>query len=64
MIEDMVEVVKCIDGWVKIEVSGNVIFGCLCEIVLVNVDYIFFGVLIYLVGIVDFGLDFWFFELF
>lgn len=45
-IEQMCEVVKCINGKVLLEVFGNVIDKILCEFVEMGVDFIFVGVLI------------------
>lgn len=47
-----------VNGVMKIEVLGNVKFDWIKLIVVMGVDYISLGVLIYLVCMIDLGLDF------
>lgn len=51
-------VVEMIDGMLVSEVLGNMKFDRIVEVVVIGVNYILFGVFIYLVSILDFGFDF------
>lgn len=57
-IDQMCEVVKCVNGQVWLEVFGNVIVEILCEFVEIGVDFIFVGVLIKYVCVFDFFMCF------